>query len=296
LYDLLTDTKYRNSITQNLTDIRLKQFWHSEFAKAGNMQRVKMTSGVTTKLGRYDSSAVVRGVIGQTTSTIDFDDILASGKILICNFAKGSIGEDTAELFGTAVLTKLQLATLRRVRLNQSNRRPYFLYVDEFQHFATHSFLQMLSEARKYKLFLTMAEQSTAQQEEQRLVHIILDNVGTVVCFRVRAASEKLLLPIFQPSIQTGEIANLSAYHYYIKIAGMETHEPLSGVTVVLDEPDNPKMAQKVIDASRRKYATKFVITNPKKQRSEDMHPNTKHEDEDDDVGFEQEQQPVLGN
>ena len=129
-----------------------------------------------------------------------------------------------------------------------------------------------------------MAEQSTAQQEEQRLVHIILDNVGTVVCFRVRAASEKLLLPIFQPSIQTGEIANLSAYHYFIKIAGMETHEPLSGETVVSNEPDNPKIAQRVIDASRRKYATKVFITNRNMQRSEDIHPKTKHADEDDDV------------
>ena len=293
LYDLLTDTNYRNSITQHLEDRRLKQFWHNEFAKAGNMQRVKMTSGVTTKLGRYDSSAVARGVIEQTKSTVDFDNILASGKILICNFAKGSIGEDTAELFGTAVLTKLQLAALRRVRLNQRDRRPYYLYVDEFQHFATHSFLQMLSEARKYKLFLTMAEQSTAQQEEQRLVHIILDNVGTVVCFRVRAASEKLLLPIFQPKLETGEIANLPAYHYYVKIAGMETREPLSGETLVLGEPDNPKIAQKVIAASRRQYATKVVAGGQKKQQSKTTKKETE-EVEDEIAEFEPEQQPVL--
>ena len=292
LYDLLTDTNYRNGITQKLTDKRLKQFWHNEFAKAGNMQRVKMTSGVTTKLGRYDSSAVARGVIEQVNSTIDFDDILNSGKILICNFAKGSIGEDTAELFGTAVLTKLQLAALRRVRTKQSERRPFYLYVDEFQHFATHSFLQMLSEARKYKLFLTMAEQSTAQQEEQRLVHIILDNVGTVVCFRVRAASEKLLLPIFQPSIQTGEIASLPAFSYYIKIAGMETREPLSGETVLLAEPTDTKIANKVIAASRRQYATKTVASGQKKQQSETTEPE--EENNDSGVAFEQEQQPVL--
>ena len=236
LYDLLTDVTFRNKVTKELKDKRLKQFWDNEFGKAGGMQRVKMASGVTNKLGRYDRSEVVRRVMEQERSTIDFDNILASNKILICNFAKGSIGEDTATLFGITVLAKIQLAALRRARQEQATRTPFYLYVDEFQHFATHSFLQMLSEARKYKLLLTMAEQSTAQQVEQRLVHVILDNVGTVISFRVRSSSERIILPLFKPYLEMGDISGLPAYNFYIKITGKEAYEPMSGETIVLDE------------------------------------------------------------
>jgi hypothetical protein len=126
LYDLLTDNKFRKSVVAGLDDKRLVQFWNNEFGRAGNMQRVKMMSGVTSKLSRFDASIVARRVIEQEKSTIDFDDIINSGKILICNFAKGSIGEDTAELFGTAILTKLQLSALRRVRIKQENRRSFY--------------------------------------------------------------------------------------------------------------------------------------------------------------------------
>jgi hypothetical protein len=263
LYDLLTDDIFRKSVVSKLEDKRLIQFWNNEFGRAGHMQRVKMMGGVTNKLGRFDSSIVARRVIEQAESTIDFEDIINSGKILICNFAKGSIGEDTASLFGTAMLTKLQLAALRRVRIKQTERRPFYLYVDEFQNFATESFLQMLSEARKYKLFLTMAEQSPAQQAEKRLTQIILDNVGTVVCFRVRAASEKLLLPIFQPYLETGEIASLPAYSYYVKINGMKSYEPLSGETVVNEDSGVNNIAVEVVLQSRKNYANAYI--NPAK-------------------------------
>lgn len=259
LYDLFTDYEFRNRVVAKLTDKRLVQFWQAEYGQAGGMQRVKMASGVTNKLNRFDSSAVVKRVIGQIHSSLDFDDIINSGKILICQLAKGAIGEDTSELFGTIILTKLQLAALRRSRIAANQRRPFYLYVDEFQHFATASFLQILSEARKYQLFITMAEQSTAQQSEQRLVQIILDNVGTVVCFRVRAASESLLLPLFKPFLETGEIATLPAYHFYMRINGLASHEPLSGETLLLDEPGSREVSQQVKALSRATYGRVYV-------------------------------------
>jgi hypothetical protein len=151
----------------------------------------------------------------------------------------------------------LQLASLRRARLAQTNRNPYYLYVDEFQNFATMSFVQMLSEARKYKLFLTMAEQSTSQQDQQRLVDIILANVGTVVCFRSGSpADERLVLPLFSPYIDQGEIANLPAYSYYVRIAAVHSQEPMSGVTVLLDNDGSGEAADKAIQSSRSKYAS----------------------------------------
>lgn len=116
------------------------------------------------------SEATRRQVLEQPKSTIDFDDIINSGKILICNFSKGLIGEDTSSLFGITVLAKLQLASLRRARISQDSRKHFYLYVDEFQNFATASFVQMLSEARKYKMFMIMAEQSTSQQKDQQIL------------------------------------------------------------------------------------------------------------------------------
>lgn len=256
IFELLNNNKYRRDVINTLDDENLKNFWKNELGKAGDFQKVKMVAGITAKIGRFLFSGSAKRVLEQEKSTIDFDDILASGKILICNFSKGILGEDTSALFGTTVLAKLQLASLRRARLSSDERKPYYLYVDEFQNFATMSFVQMLSEARKYKLLLTMAEQSTSQQDEQRLVQIILANVGTVVCFRSGSpADEKLVLPLFMPYIEQGEIANLPAYSFYVRIAALQSQEPMSGVTVLLDNHGDVSIARRVIESSRETYA-----------------------------------------
>ncbi len=261
IFELLNDAKYRRKIVKNLEDKNLRDFWNNELGKAGDMQKVKMAAGITAKIGRFLFSASARRMIEQPKSTINFEDILAGRKILICNFSKGLLGEDTSALFGTTVLAKLQTASLRRARIGQESRTPYYLYVDEFQNFATTSFVQMLSEARKYKLFLTMAEQSTSQQDEQRLVDIILANVGTVVCFRSGSPSdERLVLPLFMPFIQQGEIANLPAYSYYVRISAVNAQEPMSGMTVVVEEVGDESVAKRVVETSRRLYAKKAEI------------------------------------
>jgi len=214
----LNDPKYRKKIIKTLENEDLKNFWKNELGKAGEFQRVKMAAGITAKIGRFLFSASAKQILEQPRSTIDFDDIINSSKILICNFSKGLLGEDTSELFGITVLAKLQLASLRRARIQQTERQPFYLYVDEFQNFATASFVRMLSESRKYKLFMTMAEQSTSQQKDQQMVNIILANVGTVICFRTgNPQDERLLLPLFSPYIEAGEISNLSAFNFYAR-------------------------------------------------------------------------------
>ncbi len=259
IFRLLTDADYRKQITNALEDQDLKNFWKNELGKAGEFQRVKMSAGITSKVGRFLFSATARRVMEQPKSSINFDTILDDGKILICNFAKGSLGEDTSELFGITVLAKLQLAALKRARLEQEDRRPFYIYVDEFQNFATMSFVQMLSEARKYQVFLTMAEQSTSQQEQQRLVHIILANVGTVICFRTsNPADEQLLLPLFRPYIDAGEIMNLPSFNFYMRISTLTPQEPFSGETLLLQTKGDPKAVNHVIVASRANYATAY--------------------------------------
>lgn len=197
--------------------------------------------------------------------------IINSGKILICNFSKGLLGEDTSELFGITVLAKLQLASLRRARLEQSERRPFYLYVDEFQNFATTSFVQMLSEARKYKLFLTMAEQSTSQQSDQQMVSVILANVGTVICFRTgNPQDERALLPLFAPYIAQGEISILPAFNFYAKLSAVRAQEPLSGQTLLLTSGGSGKVRASIIEHSRNTFARKqekIEHSQPKEQK-----------------------------
>lgn len=234
IFRLLNDGKFAKQAIKNLEDENLKMFWKDELGKAGSYQKVKMAAGITSKVGRFLFSASARAMLGQEKSTIDFNEIL-DGKILICNFSKGKLGEDTSMLFGITILAKLQLAALKRSERKQSERKPFYLYVDEFQSFATLSFTQMLSEARKYKVFLTMAEQSTQQQDDQKLVNIILANVGTVVAFRTGSPrDEDLLLPLFEPYVEKREISNLPAYNFYIRIQGKDSSEPMSGETIVV--------------------------------------------------------------
>lgn len=258
IFDLLNDPKYRKDVIKKLEDKNLINFWKNELGKAGGMQQVKMAAGITAKIGRFLFSASAKQILEQPKSTIDFDDILNSGKILICNFSKGLLGEDTSELFGITVLAKLQLASLRRARLQQQERRAFYLYVDEFQNFATTSFVQMLSEARKYKLFLTMAEQSTSQQKDQQMVNIILANVGTVICFRTgNPQDERMLLPLFSPFIEEGEISNLPAYNFYAKLSAIHAQEPLSGQTMLLTDEGDSKVRSAAIEHSRAAFAKK---------------------------------------
>lgn len=234
IFRLLNDGKFAKEAIKNLEDEDLKAFWKNELGKAGSMQKVKMAAGITAKIGRFLFSASARAMLEKEKSDIDFSEIL-NGKIFICNFSKGRLGEDTSMLFGVTILAKLQLAALKRSEQKQTERKPFYLYVDEFQNFATMSFTQMLSEARKYKVYLTMAEQSTQQQDDQKLVNIILANVGTVVVFRTGSPKdEELLLPLFEPYVEKGEISNLPAYNFYCRITGIDSQEPMSGETMLI--------------------------------------------------------------
>jgi hypothetical protein len=179
-----------------------------------------------------------------------------SGKILICNL--GDLEEDETALFGTTILAKLKMAAERRVRMPEEERKPFYVYVDEFQNFATTPFVKMLSSSRKYKFFLTMAEQSTKQQDDDRLTEAILSNVSTAVCFRTGSYDDEILmLHKFEPFLKEGDIGNLPTYNFYIRIQAQESIEPMSGQTIVLPpEEASQEIANEVIEASRANYAT----------------------------------------
>jgi hypothetical protein len=270
IYDLLNDPKYRRNVVKELENKDLQNFWRNELGKAGGMQQIKMIAGITAKIGRFLFSASAKRIFEQPKSTINFDEIL-DGKILICNFSKGLIGEDSSELFGIATLAKLQLAALRRARLTEEARKPFYLYVDEFQNFATPSFIQMLSEGRKYKLYLVMAEQSTSQQRDKSMVDVILANVGTVISFRSgNPSDEKLLLPLFRPYLQEGDIANLPSRSFYIRISAVTTQKPFSGGTLLIKDRGSEEMVKRVINSSRERYAKMYVNEEVAAAKSDD--------------------------
>jgi hypothetical protein len=259
IFDLLNNPVLQKKVVSQLQDENLKNFWKFEFGKAGDYQKVKMVSPVTSRIGRFLFSPSARRILEQEKSTINFDDILDNKKILICNLAKGNIGEDTSEVMGIMILNKIQLAALKRARIEKDKRNEFYLYVDEFQNFATPSFVQMLSEARKYGLSLIMAEQSTSQQKDRNLVDIILANTGTVVTFRsANPRDEQILLPQFSPYIDQGEISNLPSFHFFMKKAAIIPDEPFSGETMPLTIIKNIEVWSRLIGSSRGKYATRY--------------------------------------
>jgi hypothetical protein len=241
IFRLLNDAKFRKSVVNNLENEDLKIFWKNEIGKAGEMQKVKMAAGITAKIGRFLFSASAKKILEQNKSTINFDTIMDEQKILICNFSKGLLGEDTSMLFGV-----------------------------------TMSFVQMLSESRKYKLFLVMAEQSTQQQDEQRLVDIVLANVGTVVTFRTGSpADERILLPLFRPFIEENELSNIPSFNFYARISAVNTQEPVSGTTCLLDDKPDNDLANRIKKYSRELYG--FVYKLDSVQQLTDKAPTPKH-------------------
>jgi energy-coupling factor transporter ATP-binding protein EcfA2 len=263
VYDLLNNPPFQKQVIAKLKDENLKNFWKYEFGRAGDYQVVKMVGGVTAKIGRFLFSPTAKRILEQPESTINFSKIMNSKKIVICNLSQGKLGEDTSRLLGTTIMTKIQQAALKRSNIPESKRKPFYLYIDEFQNFATHSFTKMLSEGRKYKLRVTLAEQSTSQQDDKNIVNVILANVTTVVCFRsANYIDEELMLNQFAPYVERGEISNLPRYNFYIKISALEPEEPFSGETVYMPLKKDVKKIEKLIEASRKNWAIKYINTN----------------------------------
>src|SRR3989338_4624368 len=147
---IYTDKKYRNKIVANIRDPVVRNFWEAEYANYSEKYSTEAIAPIQNKVGQFLSSAIIRNIVAQTKSTVDFRDIIDNQKILLVNLSKGRIGEDSSALLGAMMITKLQLAAMSRVDITESQRKDFYLYVDEFQNFATESFATILSEARKY--------------------------------------------------------------------------------------------------------------------------------------------------
>ncbi len=252
---LLMDRNYRKFILKHVEDPILVKFWEEEFAQMSQNQKLlsEAVSPIQNKVGRFISSAVTRNIIGQVKSTIDLREIMDNKKILLVNLAQGKLGEETASLLGGMIITRLQSTALERVDVSADQRNDFFLFVDEFQNFATDSFAKILSEARKFKLDLCMTNQYI-DQLPLTVRQAIFGNVGTLGSFVVSQSDAAILEKEFAPNISASDLVSLDAHSMYIKLCidGM-TSNTFSAVSLAPRfEPFGLK--DQVIASSREKY------------------------------------------
>lgn len=256
---MMFDKDFRKRVYGKITDPVVKSFWINEFDQWEDRFRKEAVAAIQNKVGQFLSSSVIRHIVGQPKSSIDMRDIMDNRKILIVNLSKGKIGEDAMRLLGGMIITKIQLAAMGRVDISEAERKDFYLYVDEFQNFATESFANILSEARKYKLNLILAHQYINQlifDGNTTVRDSIFGNVGTLVSFRVGAEDAEHLEKEFEPVFMMNDIVNLAKYNIYLKlmidgIAG----DAFSAQTLPPADLSNTESdEEKVIRNSRERY------------------------------------------
>lgn len=253
---MLSDKEYRKKIVDKVTDPAIKAFWIREFARYPERFREEAVAPIQNKVGQFISSPIIRNIVGQVKSAIDMRKAMDEGKILILNLSKGRIGEDPSKLIGALLITKLQLAAMSRVDIPEEERKDFFLYVDEFQNFATEAFSSVLSEARKYRLCLILAHQYITQMEET-VRDAVFGNIGTSICFRVGAADAEFLEKEFLPEFSLHELVNLPKYNIYLKlmIDGISS-SPFSAETLPPFERPKEGYRETIIKISRERYGS----------------------------------------
>jgi CxxC-x17-CxxC domain-containing protein len=252
---MLADPEYRKKIVENVTDPMVKSFWVNEFARYTQRLETEATAAIQNKVGQFISSPLIRNIIGQVQSSIDMRKIMDEKKILILDLSKGRIGEDNSRLLGALLITKLQLAAMSRINIPEKDRSDFFLYVDEFQNFATEAFGNILSEARKYRLDLILAHQYIAQMDE-KLIPAVFGNVGTLISFRVGAEDAEFLEKEFSPEFMATDLVNLPKYNIYLKllIDGVAGNAFSAQTLAPYPEPAESNR-EKIIKVSRERYA-----------------------------------------
>ncbi len=265
---ILVDDMFRKKVVDKIKDPVVKSFWTNEYTKWNDRVLQEVISPIQNKVGQFLSNFLIRNIVGQVKSTIDMREIIDGKKILILNLSKGRIGEDTMQLLGSMIVTKLYLAAMSRVDVLEENRKDFFLYVDEFQNFATDSFADILSEARKYRLNLTIAHQFILQLPET-VAAAVFGNVGTMMCFRVGAADAEELVKEFTPTFTEEDLVNLPSFNIYLKlmIDGIAS-DPFSAATLPpLFDDIRTGSSAKVRKVSHERYANPRSVVEEKINR-----------------------------
>ena len=252
---MLTDKEFRKETLGYCRDTVVLQFWNVEFASWNDKFVAEAIAPVLNKVGAFTANPIIRNIIGQPKSTFNIRQIMDEGKILIVNLSKGLIGEDNAAILGSFLVTKIQLAAMSRSDIpDVRDRRPFYLYVDEFQNFATDSFATILSEARKYGLNLTVANQYISQMSET-VRDAVFGNVGTMISFRVSADDAPILAKQFEPNFESIDLLQMHNRNFVINmVIGGEKTPAFSARSLELP-PSQADNTPHIIEHSRRMYS-----------------------------------------
>ncbi|MBT4917066.1 type IV secretory system conjugative DNA transfer family protein [Candidatus Peregrinibacteria bacterium] len=265
---MLADQDYRRQVMKKIQDPVVRSFWFDEFEKMQDKLRVEAISPIQNKVGQFLSSSTIRNIVGQPKSTIDLRFAMDHGKIVIINLSKGKIGEDNSALLGSMFITKFQLDAMSRASIPEKDRRDFYLYVDEFQNFATDAFATILSEARKYKLNLTMANQYIAQMPDE-VRDAVFGNVGTLFSFQVGFDDAEYVSQQYGEEVLPPDLVSLSKFHAYMRllIDGMPS-KTFSLATLPPPELNiDPDRIERVRKVSRERYSRKVTDINDKIKR-----------------------------
>ena len=254
----LTDANFVQELLPKVTDPIIRRYWTDQIAQTADFHKSEVLDYIVSKFGRFVTNKMIRNIIGQSQSSFSFRNIMDEGKILLINLAKGEIGEENSNFLGLVLVPRILMAAMSRQDVPEDQRRDFFLYVDEFQNFATPDFAQILSEARKYKLNLCVANQFIGQVEEE-VKNAVFGNVGTIIAFRVGVTDASYLAHEFTPTFGEDDLLNIERYHAYIKT--IVHNEPVPPFSMDLTKDiaaqkaaENQRVAEIVKEMSRLKF------------------------------------------
>lgn len=250
---ILTDKKFRTHALTYVSDPVVRNFWHVEFASWNDKFAAEAVAPVLNKIGAFTANPLVRNIIGQPKSSFNIRELMDQRKILIVNLSRGLVGEDNASLLGALIVTKMQMAAMSRADIDVNERAPFYLYVDEFQNFATDSFATILSEARKYGLYLTVANQYTAQMV-QEVKDAVFGNVGSIIAFRMSADDARTMLRYFEPKFSEFDMIHAHNRHCIISMTiDGEKSTAFSAITLDLPPPTHDYFAD-IVEHTHQVY------------------------------------------
>ena len=251
---VLADKEFRNRLLAKCNNLVVKDFWLKEAEKAGGEASLaNMIPYITSKFNIFIANDYMRPIIGQPATAINFREIMDNRKILLVNLSKGRLGDINSSLLGLIITGKLLMAAFSRINLAEEERRDFHLYMDEFQNFTTDSIATILSEARKYRLCLTIAHQFIGQLED-KIREAIFGNVGSMVSFRIGAEDAEFMVKQFEPVFEINDLINIDNFNAHIKLMiNNQTSQPFN-LTTYPPEQSDPSVAQEIKRLSRLKY------------------------------------------
>lgn len=258
LVRILTDSKYVDEMLPLVKDPVVRRYWTDQIAQTSDFHKSEVLDYIVSKFGRFVTNKTMRNIIGQPESAFNIRKAMDEQKIILCNLSKGILGEEDAKFLGLILVPKVLTAAMARQDMAMADRKDFYLYVDEFQNYATEDFAVILSEARKYRLNLIVANQFVSQIDEE-VKNAVFGNVGTMIAFRVGVPDANFLQHEFSPTFNEGDLTNIEKYHVYIKTIVKNEPVPPFSMSLLKDMDSinarmNPKQAEMIKELSRLKY------------------------------------------